>query len=89
MAASGAVSGSRLRARVYPVNTGFKNVRANGDRVKAAPLQGGDPFDLASEAALQGGELLLIVPLQQIIGHPKKYLGPFAERAQSLSRFFG
>jgi hypothetical protein len=32
---------------------------------------------------------LLIIPFQQIIGHPKKHLGPFAKGAQSFSRFFG
>src|ERR1700733_3505243 len=31
----------------------------------------------------------LIIPLQQIIGHPVENLCPFAERAQSVARFFG
>src|SRR5580704_10636434 len=31
----------------------------------------------------------LIIPLQQIVGHSVKDLGPFAEGAQRFARFFG
>jgi hypothetical protein len=47
------IRGSRLLAHAHLVNAGFKNVRANGGRVKAAPLQFSDRIALASEAALQ------------------------------------
>jgi hypothetical protein len=40
------IRGSRLLAHAHLVNAGFKNVRANGGRVKAAPLQFSDRIAL-------------------------------------------
>ena len=50
---SGDVHGSRLLAHARLVSAGgFKSERANGVRVKAAPLHRADRIGLASEAAL-------------------------------------
>ena len=48
------VRGSRLLAHAHLVNAGFKIVRANDGRVKAAPLRFSDRIVLASEIALHG-----------------------------------